>query len=252
MQNGRGVDLSSDMDQGRIRAIVPMKPITEGKSRLAPMLNSDQRALLSFAMLIRVLGVVTATPGITDVVVYGGDDAVRRACERDGAGWLPDPGLGLNGCLAAGFSDAIDEGFTHGMFLPADIPLVTPEALSILIEAGQDKHLVIAPDLANDGTNALLVNLSTTFPTLLGEASFDRHIDQARQLGINYVDHRPESFRLELGLDIDTASDMELLMDLVPALWIDLRREIQVAGLEGLLPETSGNSVKETVEEGTE
>jgi 2-phospho-L-lactate guanylyltransferase len=252
MQNGRGVDLSSDMDQRRVRVIVPMKPITEGKSRLAPMLNSDQRALLSLAMLIRVLGVVAATPGIKDVVVYGGDDAVRLACERAGAGWLPDPGLGLNGCLAAGFSDAVDAAYTHGMFLPADLPLVTAEALSMLIEAGQGKQVVIAPDLANDGTNALLVDLTTTFPTLLGEASFDRHIQQARQLGIDYVDHRPESFRLELGLDIDTAPDMERLIDLVPVLWADLRCEIQVAGLEALLPGNSGDPVKGPVEEGTE
>ena len=252
MQNGRGVDLSSDMDRGRVRAIVPMKPITEGKSRLAPVLHSDQRALLSLTMLIRVLRVVAATPGIQDVVVYGGDYAVRRACEGTGAGWLPDPGLGLNGCLSAAFADAMDDGSTHGMFLPADLPLITTKALSMLIEAGQDKQVVIAPDLANDGTNALLVDLTTTFPTLLGEASFDRHIQQARQLGIDYVDHRPESFGLELGLDIDTAPDMERLIDLVPDLWVDLRREIHMAGLEGLLPGHSGDPVKAPVEEGTE
>jgi hypothetical protein len=41
-------------------------------------------------------------------------------------------------------------------------------------------------------------------------------------------------------------------MDLVPSLWTDLRSEIQMAGLEGLLPGNSGDSVKETVEEGTE
>jgi hypothetical protein len=45
---------------------------------------------------------------------------------------------------------------------------------------------------------------------------------------------------------------MERLIDLVPALWADLRREIQVAGLEGLLPGHSDDPVKEPVEEGTE
>ncbi len=229
-----------------------MKPITEGKSRLAPMLTADQRALLSLAMLVRVLGAAVATPGIRDVVVYGGDDSVRQASKRAGAGWQPDPGLGLNGCLAAGFSDAMEAGFTHGMFLPADLPLLTSEALAMLIEAGLNKQMTIVPDLANDGTNALLIDLATTFPTLLGEASFDRHVLQARQLGIDYVVHRPKNLRSELGLDIDTAPDMERLIDLTPDLWADLRRVIQEAGLEASLPENSANPVKEPVEEGTE
>ncbi|MFP6593938.1 MAG: 2-phospho-L-lactate guanylyltransferase [Dehalococcoidia bacterium] len=240
------------MDQRRIRAIVPMKPITEGKSRLAPMLDADQRALLSLTMLLRVLGASTATPGIKDVVVYGGDDAVRHACELAGAGWRPDPGLGLNGCMTAGFSDATDEGSTHGLFLPADLPLLTSEALSMLIEAGQNKQMAIAPDLANDGTNALLIDLDTDFPTLLGEASYDRHVQQARQLGVDYIIHRPSNLRLELGLDIDTPTDMERLMDLTPYIWADLGREIREAGLEASLPENPGNPVKEPVEEGTE
>jgi len=229
-----------------------MKPITEGKSRLAPKLTSDQRALLSLAMLVRVLGAAVATPGMKDVTVYGGDDAVRRACERAGTDWRADPGLGLNGCLAAGFSDAVDEGFTHGMFIPADLPLVTPEALSMLIEAGQNKQLTIAPDLANDGTNTLLIDLATNFPTLLGEASFGRHIQQAKQFGVDYIVHSPEKLRFELGLDIDTAPDMERLIDMTPDLWAELRRETQEAGLDALLPANSRNPVKEPVEEGTE
>jgi 2-phospho-L-lactate guanylyltransferase len=240
------------MEQRQIRAIVPMKPITEGKSRLAPMLTADQRALLSLAMLIRVLGAAATTPGIKDVVVYGGDDAVRQACERAGAGWRLDPGSGLNGCLAAGFSDSVDEGATHGMFLPADLPLVTPEALSMLIEAGRNNQIAITPDLANDGTNALLIDLAIPFPTLLGEASFERHVRQAKHLGIDHVVHRPKNLRLELGLDIDTAPDMERLIDLMPDLWVEIRRDIQEAGLEASLPGNLSGPVKEPVEEGTE
>ena len=232
-----------------------MKPITEGKSRLAPMLTADQRALLSLAMLIRVLSAAAATPGIKDVVAYGGGDAVRNACEQTGAGWRPDPGLGLNGCVAAGFSDATFEGFTHGMFLPADLPLVTSEALSTLIDAGQNRELAIVPDLADDGTNALLVDLAAVFPTLLGEASFERHVMLAGRRGIDYFVHRPSQLRSELGLDIDTPPDMERLMDLTPDIWADLGREIQEAGLQSSLPGNSGDSgdpAREPVEEGTE
>jgi hypothetical protein len=78
----------------------------------------------------------------------------------------------------------------------------------------------------------LLLNLSTDFPTLLGEASFNRHVDQAARLGIDYVVHTSDG----LGLDIDTESDLDRLKKIQPNLWDDLQREIQEAGLKPSRP----------------
>jgi len=232
MQHGRGVELSLNKNQRRIRAIVPMKPIAESKTRLKPVLSDERRAILSLGMLVRVIGSAVATPELKDVVVYGGDDAVQAACDHAGAGWRPDPGAGLNGCLTAAFSEARDEGIDYGLFLPADLPVASSGNLSAFLNTGETTVLVLAPDLASDGTNTLLLNLSEDFPTRLGEASFNRHVEQARQMGIDYVVHSSEG----LGLDIDTESDLGRLKKIQPNLWNDLKREIQEAGLETSRP----------------
>ena len=220
------------MSQRRIRAVVPMKPIVESKTRLTPALTDDKRSLLSLGMLLRVIGSAVATPELGDVIVYGGDEAVRRACSQVGAGWRPDPDVGLNGCLSAAFSDAREEGINQALFLPADLPLVTSETISEFIGAGAGTPVAIAPDRADDGTNALLVDMALEFPPLLGEASFKRHTGQADRLGFAQVVHRSNG----LGLDIDTALDLERLVEETPNLWDDLRREIREAGLESSLP----------------
>jgi len=209
-----------------------MKPIAESKTRLKPAISDERRAILSLGMLLRVIGSAVATPQLKDVVVYGGNDAVRTVCEQAGAGWRPDPGAGLNGCLTAAFSEARDEGIDYGLFLPADLPIASSGDLSAFLSAGATTALALAPDLANDGTNTLLLNLSTDFPTLLGEASFNRHVDQAARLGIDYVVHTSDG----LGLDIDTESDLDRLKKIQPNLWDDLQREIQEAGLKPSRP----------------
>lgn len=209
-----------------------MKPITEGKSRLAPSLEDGRRRLLSLGMLARVLVAAVGAPGIEDVVVYGGDSAVRRASTKLGAGWRQDPGAGLNGCLRAAFSEAAGQGPGFGLFLPADLPLVTSGDLEGFLASVDGFPLALAPDLADDGTNALLVDLTTPFTTQLGEASFNRHIEQANKLGIDHVVHRSE----RLGLDIDTAADLEQLLRVEPGLWRGLDAELREAGLEMSMP----------------
>lgn len=215
----------------RIRAIIPMKPVAEGKSRLAASIPDGRRSLLSLGMLERVLVAASSTPYVEDVVVYGGDGPVRRACGRLGVVWRPDPGSGLNGCLKVAFSDAAEEGFDYALFLPADLPLVTAGDLSLLLEAADGARLALAPDLADDGTNALLVDLALSFPTKLGTASFTRHVEQAERFEIGHIVYRSEG----LGLDIDTPADLERLIELEPGLWERLDREFEGVELDASL-----------------
>lgn len=208
-----------------------MKPITEGKSRLATSVSEERRSLLSLGMLARVLVSALSTPYVEDVVVYGGNGPVRRACDRLGAVWRPDPGAGLNGCLEVAFSDAAEEGIDYALFLPADLPLATAGDLSLFLKAADGARLALAPDLADEGTNALLVDLTVSFPTRLGEASFNRHVEQAERLEIDHIIYRSEG----LGLDIDTPTDIERLIELEPGLWERLDRELQETGLNASL-----------------
>ena len=73
-----------------IVAVVPMKPLSQSKTRLAGVLSQRERAALSLAMFGRV--VAAAQDALGAVWVVGGDETVRKTAERIGAVWHEDPG----------------------------------------------------------------------------------------------------------------------------------------------------------------
>ena len=72
--------------------------------------------------------------------------------------------------------------------------------------------MVIAPDSHGQGTNALLVRPPGALRYQFGPGSFQRHCEQARQLGMAWHVHRST----RLGLDVDLPSDMDDLEAIAP------------------------------------
>ena len=66
-----------------IAAIIPMKPLSEGKSRLARSLTPDQRARISAGMLRRVL-VALRGASVDPIWVVGGDERVKHLARNQG------------------------------------------------------------------------------------------------------------------------------------------------------------------------
>ena len=65
--------------------------------------------------------------------------------------------------------------------------------------------VVLVPDLALDGTNALVIPTASGFSFSYGPGSFARHLSESERLGepIHIVRTRG------LGLDLDTPADLE-------------------------------------------
>ena len=63
--------------------IVPMKPLSKGKSRLAQALTAEQRADLALGMLRRVVLAIKSA-SVDTVWVVGGDERVRGLTQRLG------------------------------------------------------------------------------------------------------------------------------------------------------------------------
>ncbi len=196
-----------------IVAVVPMKPLRQAKSRLAGRLSPAERASLSLHMLRRVLEACLAA-GVAEVRVIGSEDVVRQAAEGMGAQWRPDQGLGLNGVLAHAFEEAFALGLAP-MYLPADLPLVTPEDVRGLTEAsGQGERLALSPAQRDGGTNAIITPLNSPFRPALGTDSFRLHVAQAEALGLSVAVYRCRG----LALDLDTPDDLDALLKLEPGL----------------------------------
>jgi 2-phospho-L-lactate guanylyltransferase len=191
----------------RTVAIIPVKPPGEGKSRLEGALGPAERAALSRAMFRRVLR--AAIEAGTDTIVISRDAAIRRQAEAEGAWALEEPtGSGLNGALEAAREFLAARGVEALLVLPADLPAIEPDDVRALTAlAWTAPSVVIAPDDAGLGTNALLLAPLDAIAFGFGPDSFARHCDAARRAGIAPAVLR----RPGIALDIDTPADLERL-----------------------------------------
>lgn len=213
--------------KAEVSVAVMMKPLAESKSRLAPVLSPEGRALLSLSMLGRVLQ--AARRAAASVAVIGGDEPVRRLAAALGAGWRPELAAGLNEALAPVFASAAAEGRHATLYLPADLPLIEAADVHGLLLAAEGGRVVIAPDRHEAGTNALLVPAALALRPALGEGSFRRHVEQAQALGVPWQAYRSRG----LALDVDTPADLDFLLTLWPDWWREAEAMVYARGLMG-------------------
>ena len=193
-----------------IVAVVPMKPLSQSKTRLAGVLSQPERAELSLAMFSKV--VAAAQDALGAVWVVGGDDAVRQTAERIGAVWHEDPANDLNESLTFALDNACKNEMS-AIYLPADLPFIAAADIDKIVRAsGKGETLTLSPARQDGGTNAMLIPKCLPFPPLLGSDSFKRHERQAESLGIPYAVCLSEA----IGLDLDTPDDLALCGKLEP------------------------------------
>lgn len=193
-------------------AIIPVKPLRRGKSRLAGVLTEDQRAELNEMMLSHTLTTLRGSKLIDEILVISRDPAAlalardfkARTVKEDGA---PE----LNSALKRATTVAQVYSIQQVLILPADLPLLSVAELESFIDhAGDPPSVVISPDRRADGTNALLLSPPGIINYSYGNGSFMKHLRQARQLGII-----PRVCPLEtIMLDLDLPEDLELLRNL--------------------------------------
>ncbi len=202
-----------------IVAVVPMKPLSQSKTRLSGVLSQQERADLSLAMFRKVI--VAAQHALGAVWVIGGDEAVRLVAESLGAIWLEDPGSDLNDSLAFALDRAC-KAEASAIYLPADLPFVTAGDIQKVVHAScAGQTLTFSPAQQDGGTNAMLIPRCVSFPPLLGKDSFRRHKRQASALGIPYTVCLTEG----LGLDLDTPDDLAQCDSLRPGFMLSLASE---------------------------
>ena len=187
-----------------VYAVVPVKDLRGTKSRLAPVLDPGARAGLTLYMMGRVVGAIREA-GIEDVCVVSPDRMVLEEAKRRGATPLIQESRGLNPALEEGRRRAIGLGASKLLVLPADLPLLDAEdVLAVLREAGGEPTVVIAPDGARSGTNALLIQPPDVLPFAFGTGSFEAHVGAARRRGLDVR----VCERSHLAFDLDTAGDL--------------------------------------------
>ena len=189
------------------RAIIPVKSLSEAKSRLAPHLTQQQRETLALDMLRHVVQTLCASQEFELVSVVSPDLRVLERARIWGARALFEERNGHNPALHMAALRELREGADALLTISADLPLLTPDDIDVLVERSTRFDVVLAPSLDGTGTNAMLARPPLVVPYLFGVNSLERHLGAARRRGLSSTLYASRG----LSLDIDTIEDVQEL-----------------------------------------
>lgn len=192
-------------------AIVPVKPLRRGKSRLAAVLTEDERTDLNKRLLAHTLDTLTSVSELEHVLVVSRDPAALALARSYGARTVKENGQPrLNIALARATVLAKTYATRGVLVLPADLPLITTEDVRLMVKRAKDPPVVVvAPDRHRQGTNALLISPAGLIEYQFGIGSFERHCELARQAGarLEIVDLPSLALDMDLPEDLDQVSE---------------------------------------------
>lgn len=162
-------------------AVIPIKASAESKTRLAGVLDPDERQALVGVMLGRVVDAARAARSIARVCLVG----PSRMGLPEEIRLLNDPGRGLNAAVQSALAEVLEEDVDRVVVIAADLPQVTAQELDLLAAAPANT-IAIAPDRHETGTNALSLPLPAArdFRFAYGTDSFARHKAEAERIGL--------------------------------------------------------------------
>jgi 2-phospho-L-lactate guanylyltransferase len=187
-------------------AVVPVKRFDRTKRRLMPHLASHERGALARAMLADVLSALVRTHSLAGIMVITGDADAEAMARAAGALVIPDlENAGTTAAVARAALHLAGIGGDGMLMVPADVPLITPEDIEMIVAAHHPAPSVtLVPASVDGGTNAFACSPPGAVSCCFGDDSFRRHRDAARACGIE-----PKILELEhVGLDIDRPNDL--------------------------------------------
>ena len=191
-----------------IVAVVPVRSLRHGKTRLSPVLNKEAREILLRRIADRVVTAAVDCGLIETVLVVSPDVEALEWAGRFGpsvvAAPQPEDRPGLNGAIDAGREWALNRGASTLVSLFADLPLIAPDDIHGLV--ARTEPVVLGADRRGEGTNALLLRLAgrgSEFTFGFGDGSLAKHLAEARRLGLNAALHDAPG----IAFDLDTPDD---------------------------------------------
>lgn len=179
--------------------MIPLR-LSDAKSRLSTQ-TAPRRRQLVVAMALDVATAAAACPDVDDIVLVA-DPAGIEAVEAAGIGGLRarvDAGEGLNAAILAGAAGA--SGPVAALL--ADVPCVTPEALTFALMATTDRPAIVC-DAEGIGTTLLSAPRAADLQPRFGPRSRAAHIAEG---AVDIADPAPGSLA-SLRRDVDSEVDL--------------------------------------------
>ncbi len=219
--------------------IVPVKDTSLSKQRLGDLLSQEQRRQLAHVMLEDVLEAIAPLRDHAPCVLVTIDPFAKACAERYNMRRI-DNGAhdGHTGAVDGGRRRLADEGARGMLTMPGDIPLLTTEEISKVLDAHeQSRGFTIVPAGDKKGSNAVACTPPMAVPLRFGDNSFYPHLEAARKSGIEpLVKEFPG-----IATDVDTPEDIQRLLRRDPNARARATQFLHSIGL------TADNITRETV-----
>ncbi len=189
-------------------AIIPVKPLRRGKSRLSGVLSLEARTALNHYLLSNTLETLASVPEIEHSLVVSRDPEALTIAREYGARTVQEQGSPqLNIALTRATMVALSHSVQGVLIVPADLPLLSVDDIREVVRRAEGAPVVvITPDRHHQGTNALLISPPGLIKYEFGPDSFHRHCAQAKKVGARLEICE----RVSVALDIDFPEDLEL------------------------------------------
>jgi len=208
-----------------IWAVLPVKRYAVGKSRLRSLFSEAEIAQLNRQLFESTFTKIREIPEIDHVLVISREDLALDWCRsHGGTALMEDSPSSLNLAVTKAQGYVSEHGGGCFLVLPSDLPLMTPQDISRLIEQMDGKRiLVIVPDHLQSGTNALLMSDPELIKPCFGTDSFRKHTRQALAKNAELVVYLNQNIQW----DLDTSLELNRIINNQPEISIlsQLRKE---------------------------
>lgn len=195
-------------------AVLPVKRLEKGKSRLRPCLGSEELFMLNWTQFLSTFEKLVNCPEIDKVLVVSADEKILNHVRENGQIALPEhEKSSLNLAVSQALSFIKDSDGGQVLILPADLPWMTGKDLSGFIQLKKDSNFIaIVPDQKQTGTNAVLISNPGLLKPKFGENSFQKHTKQAQNIGTKLIVWLNKNIQR----DLDTPQDFEFYIKIKP------------------------------------
>lgn len=195
----------------KIPAIVPIKTLRFGKSRLSSILDDTERLHLIKLLISTTIFELKKSSFIHPIILVSNDNEVREIAKNEDLIFLYENNPGVNNAIKMADSYCVNEGYNSNIIIPHDIPFLTSESIDEICKKSfsYKKCIFICPSLRMDGTNILLRKPLNLIQTSYDNNSYYTHLALGKQSGVFC-----ESITLKnLMFDIDEMSDLSYFLE---------------------------------------
>jgi 2-phospho-L-lactate/phosphoenolpyruvate guanylyltransferase len=177
-------------------AVIPVKKLQEGKSRLAGYLREDQRLLLSYSMILKTMNEIVQIREVNGIILISTDENILELAKEYGVRSVSETGLAdLNRAICKATDMVLDKKGKSIIIIPTDLPLISVLEVSEIIKSfKQDNLVLLIPDRTRTGTNIMLLTPPGIIQYNYGRKSFDAHRHYSIKKMLKLIIHKVTTF----------------------------------------------------------